>query len=683
MKSIVYNVYRRGNAGLSNLIMSVELGVVLASLTDRVLVLRGNKTPTANIVQYEGLVQNTYPSRITDLIELGVPWIDAEHINLAAYAPHELCDDPAWNSVCYMPSHLSTHSEDFRAFAEGRTHYFTVSEDLQHVPALSVSGGPDDNTLSYYSTFFYLDRAAQQQMHDALRRMTPKPELASFARKISEDLGEFNAVHIRRGDFKQTVGVTTLDRLGEDAIEAMDQHFNRQDRLIVLTDEADDPFFDVIRESYSGAVFLDWHILRNYGNDFNELPHHDSIALAYISQLVAARSKDFIGTMTSTFTGLIQRFRGNLGKDEPFKFLWNELPPIDAKLERGRHVFGDDIRLDAGVMVEETHRGPYTWNRVNQRLNSGWQREWPEAILDDTKMIGRAGVRDELTFRPAQDDVTAVAFLDHTVHVGSDNPSFCNALHNLFERMQVIPSDEPLATLSLNGSGHDAQLFLNGAVVGQNLERKKLIRNLYREVVRQFIFVYPQLVWLHAASAASEYGAIVLPGPWGVGKTTLALELYDRGWSFLSDDVTPLNPQARTVVPFPATPQVRGGSERRLTRNELGGLEKSAFQIDAERVANIAQPVSMIVFPRFQEERETALGPLPAARAVSTLLENSLSFPKNTDETIQQMCTMVEATPTYRLSYGDPGNAAEALIEEHKRLVELRMNAIEQPKSFV
>ena len=334
MNSVVYTVYRRGGAGLSNLVMSVELGVVLASLTDRVLILKDNKTPIANIVRYDGLVLNTYPSRVTDLIDLGLPWADADKINLAAFAPMEICDKPAWDCVCYFPAHLSTDSSDFRAFAGRRKNFFTIGEELQHVPALSVSGGKDGNTLSFYSPFFYLDRSTGLRMHDSLRRMKPKPELAAFANHVAQDLGPFNAVHIRRGDFKKTTGVTTLDRRGAEAIEAMDHHFSRDKRLVVLTDEAEDPFFDEIKRSYRDLVFLDWHILRNYGPKFNDLPAHDSIALAYLSQLVAAQSDDFIGTMTSTFTALIQRFRGNLGKDEPFKYLWNELPPPAPRLSR-------------------------------------------------------------------------------------------------------------------------------------------------------------------------------------------------------------------------------------------------------------------------------------------------------------------------------------------------------------
>lgn len=675
MKSIVHTVYRRGSAGLSNLIMSVELGVVLASLTDRVLVLKDNKTPIANVVSYENLVRNTFPSRITDLIDLGLPWIDADQINLAAFAPMEICDKPAWDCVCTMPAHLSRDSEDFRAFAGNRSHFFTVGEELQHVPALSVSGGEEANTLSYYSTFFYLDRATQLEMHDVLRRMKPKPELAALAQRIAQDLGAFNAVHIRRGDFKKTNGVTTLDRASAEAIEAMDHHFGRDERLVVLTDEAHDPFFDEIKASYQDVVFLDWHILRNYGQQFNDLPAHDSIALAYLSQLVAAQSGDFIGTMTSTFTALIQRFRGNLGKSEPFKFLWNELPPAGAKVEPGRHVFGKDVPLDKGVMVEELS-GPYTWNRVNQRLNSAWMREWPESFLDEAAMLERAETREVREIAPSAAKRHGVSFLGHTVNAGSDDAELGRAIGRLFAAMRVPPADDAIAELSLQASGLHSQLMLNGAALGEQATDKRLLRSLYREVVRQFIFKYPQLIWLHASCMASQDGAIVLPGAWGRGKSTLALQFYDSGWSFLSDDIVPLDPVNSAALPFPATPQVRPGSQTPLPREQLSGLSKSAVPIDIARVCEGPRPLSMIVFPHFRPGSDAALAPISPGHAVGGLLENCLSFPENTDETIQSLCTTAQNLPAYNLSFADPADAVKILIETQKSMRDIDCKAV-------
>ena len=675
MRSLVHTVYRRGSAGLSNLIMSVELGVVLANLTDRVLILKDNKAPSANIVSYNNLVRNTYPSRVTDLIDLGLPWIDAEKVDLAAFAPMEICDQPAWDCVCHLPAYLPTDSEDFRHFAGDRTHFFTVGEELQHVPALSVSGGEQANTLSFYSTFFYLDRASQLEMHDALRRMKPQPELAAFADRIAQDLGAFNAVHIRRGDFKITNGVTTLDRTGAEAIEAMDQHFSRKERLVILTDEADDPFFEEIKASYPDVVFLDWHILRNYGQQFNDLPAHDSLALAYISQLVAAHSRDFIGTMTSTFTSLVQRFRGNRGKHEPFKFLWNELPPIGANVEPGRHVFGDDVPLDKGVMVEELS-GPYSWNRVNQRLNSAWMREWPESFLDEARMLKTAQRREVRTEAPDRAERHGIAFLGHTVNADSNDAELNSAIGKLFAALRVPPSDDAIAEVSISASGPQSQLLLNRAPIGPQAKDSRLLRSLYREVVRQFIFKYPQLIWLHASCMALDGRAIALPGSWGRGKSTLALRLYDIGWSFLSDDVVPLDPDSGTAIPFPATPQVRPGAQTPLPRDQLSGLSKSAVPIDASRVSDGPRPVSMIVFPCFRSGSATELTPISLGQAVGVLLENCLSFPENTDKTIRDLCRMVQNTPTYNLSFTDPADAVKVLIEKHKSMREMDREAV-------
>jgi len=676
MKSLIHTVYQRGSAGLSNLIMSLELGVVLSVLTDRVLVLKGNHSPRANVVRYDGFVSNAHPSRITDLIDLGVPWIDAEQINLASLAPYELCDRPAWDWVFYYPAKLSTETDDYRSFARGRTEFVTAGEDISNVPALSFSGGSHGETLCFYSYFFYLDPAAQLQACEALRRVRPKPELDELAKRVARDLGSFNAAHIRRGDFKSTIGVTTLERAAAEAIEALDWNFSRDDRLVVLTDEAGDPFFDEIKAAYPDHVFLDHHILENYSSDFLELPARDSIALAYLSQLIAAESRDFIGSMTSTFTSIIQRMRGNLGKDEPFKFLWNELPEPGDKLERGRHSKSDCIRLEKGIMVEEGD-GPYSWNRVNQRLNPGWMREWPESFLIEETMVERARNREiagqtqsnseAVYVAPSQDQAisTAIAFLDGAVAVSSNDKNIAQEMRRLFELMIAPGATPAFADIRIEKAGEEAKLTVDGKAVSNGSAGSKLLRGVYREIVCRFIDQHPEFVWLHAGCASSDTGAVVLPGPWGHGKSSLVLKLYDRGWSYLSDDITPVDTEKGEVLPFPGTPHVRPDAKRELPRERLGDMSKSAVSLDGSRVSDGPQPLSMIVFPQFEKGAPAELSPLSPAQAVAELLENCLSFTKNDDAAIQRLCALVERLPLWRLRFGDAAAAADVLVEAY------------------
>ena len=82
MRYLHYTNYQSGHSGLSNGIMSIEVGVVLAHLTNRLLVLEGNVSPPANIVTYDGRVSNLQPSRITDLVDMPVPWLDLEAVDL-------------------------------------------------------------------------------------------------------------------------------------------------------------------------------------------------------------------------------------------------------------------------------------------------------------------------------------------------------------------------------------------------------------------------------------------------------------------------------------------------------------------------------------------------------------------------------------------------------------------------
>ena len=673
MKSLIHTVYRSGSAGLSNLIMSIELGVVLSSLTDRALVLKGNSTPVANVVQYDGIVRNTHPSRITDLIDLGVPWVDADEINLAAFAPHELCNEPAWDCVFHFPGDLSIESDDFRSFARGRTTFITVGEELEHVPALAFSGGAEEQTLSFYSYFFYLDHAAQLKAFDALRRVQPKPELKGLAARAARDLGQFNAVHIRRGDFKVTTGVTTRDRTAEEAIEMLDGQFGRDERLVILTDEASDPFFDEIKAAYRDHVFLDHHILENYEKEFSDLPARDSIALAYLSQLVAADSQNFVGSMSSTFTSLIQRSRGNAGKEEPFKFLWNELPAPGDKLEPGRHAKSDCIRLENGVMVEDW-KGPYSWNRMDERLNPGWMREWPESFLNNSDFLDQVGGRinagnqisepagEAGTAQEIEPDSRLVTFLDVAVSVGSNRDNIARDMSRLFEQM-IMPGDgSSLAEVRIEEVAGGAKLLVDGRKVHSDRPGPRLLRSFYREVVRRFIDRYPELIWLHAGCAASDAGALVMPGAWGHGKSSLVLELYKRGWLYLSDDITPVNAVDGMAMPFPGTPQIRRRSDKELPRERLGSLPKSAVLLDPLRVADQPQPLSMIVFPRYAKGEATTLTPVSPANAAGALLENCVSFTKNEDAAIGHMCALMEGLPAYSLNFGDAAEAAELLI---------------------
>ena len=117
MRYLFYTNYRSGNAGLSNGIMSVEIGVILAHLTNRMLVLDGNRSPPANIVAYDGRVDNREGSRVTDLIDIPVPWAEPDAVELEGLESLELTDRSLGELVFCFPKTRDVSSDDARSFA--------------------------------------------------------------------------------------------------------------------------------------------------------------------------------------------------------------------------------------------------------------------------------------------------------------------------------------------------------------------------------------------------------------------------------------------------------------------------------------------------------------------------------------------------------------------------------------
>ncbi len=551
LKYLKYPIYRHGSTGFSNLVMSLELGVVMSALLDRVLILEGNATPIANIVEYDSdTVSNRNPGKVTDYFDLPVPWLDEEHACLNGMPAESICGEAFWDvAFCYPPEHRN-HS-DLASFLGKRKTAFTVTEQMQDVPVLSLDSGPGADTLGFYSYFFFLDDAHRDFALSTLKRMQPKEPYAGLAAKVADDLGDFNAVHIRRGDFKTTMGKTVLGRTSREAIDAMDIHFSRDHLLVIVTDERDDPFIADVAATYSRHVFIDHHILENYRQEFADLPLHDSLALAFLSQLVAGRSKDFIGTMTSTFTAMIQRYRGSNGLNEPFKFLWNELPAADGTALPGRHPPSTHIPLKNGVMVE-TGKGPFSWNRYSPDIEPTWMREWPESFLHGVRrsisiaqlkkppedrsrrvnaMIGRvAQVHTDLK----------IAINGHVISISAANREVIDRLSHDCAFLLTQSEAGTVTEFAVIGSEDQYEIQFDG----QSLARGIPLDRLALPVLSRAILYLaggngPD--WLMSDAFSRNHTCVVILKNPESNLEPLEQELECRGWRAVSRTMTPIN----------------------------------------------------------------------------------------------------------------------------------------------
>ena len=379
--------------GLSNLRMSLDIGVGLAALTDRVLIFYENEPVWDGP---EPVLARTHPEdarpTILDLFDVPVPHLDERFASdpLSRRAPLDrrrlyACD---WENVCESvfahPRELATDDRRLTAFRNGRAHTHQPPPAADAVEFLQVSC----RTFGLYSYYFYVGPEDWSRLRTVMAQVQAKAPYRELAADIARALGPFNALHVRRTDFgvlRHHHPVTPSEILTN--IEPV---LPTDERLLICTDEAvKSSFFKPILNRYRHAVFVD-DVLREkkWHDRFRALPYRRDIVVALLTQLVAAEAKTFVGSLGSTFTAMIHRARGLRDPRLPMLFSYNPFP---------RESSFADCRLT------EVREGAFTWNRVRLPDAPGrcsWWCEWPEAF---------ASAAPTLAFLP-REDPTPVAF---------------------------------------------------------------------------------------------------------------------------------------------------------------------------------------------------------------------------------------------------------------------------------
>ena len=145
-----------------------------------------------------------------------------------------------------------------------------------------------------------------------------KKRYYDISESVTKKLGEYNALHIRRGDFllaRNSDYLSSIDS-GEKILEKILPIISNDIPLYIATDESDLSFFDPLRKSYKIYFYQD------FGYDFNVLER------AILEQVVCSNANDFYGTWFSTYTKRINVMRGCDGKPAPDWRPYNYDPPL-------------------------------------------------------------------------------------------------------------------------------------------------------------------------------------------------------------------------------------------------------------------------------------------------------------------------------------------------------------------
>jgi hypothetical protein len=221
-----------------------------------------------------------------------------------------------------------------------------------------------DTRLSNPSYFYLLNRPEKKNL---LRSVELKylMEIEALAASIIADLGNYNSVHIRLGDFlnlRPEYGASA--RSGEFA-KYIAAALPKDVPVVIATDGLEEKIFlETLFEGFD-LRFADEMIFDGFREEFLGLPFTDFNVLTVLNQLICAASGEFVGTYFSTVTGVIHKLRQERYQKKEFMFFPD--PSVS------RHLSGD-------LKLVPDRQGFFDWNRFSafapSHFQMAWAREW-------------------------------------------------------------------------------------------------------------------------------------------------------------------------------------------------------------------------------------------------------------------------------------------------------------------
>ncbi len=221
-----------------------------------------------------------------------------------------------------------------------------------------------DTRLSNPSYFYLLTRPEKQKLLRSVE-LRYLPELESLGSTIISELGQYNAVHIRLGDFlKLRPEYAASARSGEFA-SYISAAFSRDLPILIATDGLEEK--QLLESLFDGFDFrfIDELIFDGFRDEFLRLPYTDFNALTVLNQMICAAGRMFVGTYYSTFTAVIHKLRQERYQNKEFMFFPD--PQVSKHLSSDMKLLPD-------------RQGFFDWNRFSafapSHFHMAWAREW-------------------------------------------------------------------------------------------------------------------------------------------------------------------------------------------------------------------------------------------------------------------------------------------------------------------
>jgi len=255
-----------------------------------------------------------------------------------------------------------------------------------------------------------------------------------------------------------------------------------------------------------------------------------------------------------------------------------------------------------------------------------------------------------------------VAFNGRQVAVNSNVPDVIELVEHGFSEMLEPEPTRIIGKLEVFRVGEEYHLAgMNNMVIDEYRSLEDILEWFAKEVIHYLIQASPDLLWLHAGAAAYQDNAVIFPGAWGRGKSTLVTSLCEEGWTYLSDDIVPIDMNSGRVIPFHRTPTVRKNSGQEMPSHRLGELQKIEIKLNQGSLCQKPAQIVAILFPIYDHGSSARIAPQSPANAALELLACFMNYENHGAGAVRYVCSLVEQFHASRLYYGNGKSAAELI----------------------
>ena len=179
---------------------------------------------------------------------------------------------------------------------------------------------------------------------------------------------------------------------------------------------------------------------------------------------------------------------------------------------------------------------------------------------------------------------------------------------------------------------------------------------------------------MHSAAAAFDGRAIIFPGDFRAGKSTLMAVLASRGSRILSDDAIFVSPETAQAVSSGVSPRLRlplpvdfSSQTQSFLSNTLETKGKrygylalpEALQADNRS----ALPIGAIVIPKRENGSATQLVSLSKEQALRAVIWHNFARNVPARQILHFLSRLVEQRPAFELHYANAEDAADVLVD--------------------